>query len=227
MTCSNCVEKVRNALTSSSMIDNVEVQLQFPQARISADEKPDIEFLQERIKPYKITEAADLNTEDTSVPEVSFSTYKPLILVISFILGICIAVQYPFNDFSYSELMQNFMAGFFLAFAFFKLLDLQAFAQSFAMYDILASRWHAYGFIYPFLELALGILYLIGISQAWLHIAVIVILGLGTLGVIRSNLQKRKIKCACLGTVFNLPMSQVTIIENLSMIAMALIMWLA
>jgi len=120
--------------------------------------------------------------------------------------------------------MRFFMAGFFIVFAFFKLLNLEGFAMSYRMYDIVAAKWKGWGYIYPFVELLLGILFLINIAPIFTNVATILILGISSIGVIRSVLDKQKIKCACLGDVFNLPMSTVTIVEDLSMVAMSAIM---
>lgn len=111
-------------------------------------------------------------------------------------------------------------------FAFFKLLNIQGFADSYRMYDIVAAKWKGWGYIYPFVELGLGILYLINIAPIATNLATFIILGISSIGVIRSVLDKRKIKCACLGDVFNLPMSTVTIVEDLTMVLMAGIMLL-
>ena len=117
-----------------------------------------------------------------------------------------------------------FMAGFFLTFSFFKMLDLSGFADSYSSYDVLAKRWRGYGFIYPFIELALGIAYLIDFNPFITNITTIIVMGFSTIGVLQSVLNKRKIRCACLGAVFNLPMSTVTIIEDLLMVFMAIAM---
>tara|TARA_B000000460_G_C21396376_1_gene340417 strand:- start:431 stop:730 length:300 start_codon:yes stop_codon:yes gene_type:complete len=94
------------------------------------------------------------------------------------------------------------------------------------MYDIVAAKWKTWGYIYPFVELALGLLYLTNIAPLVTNLSTFLILGISSIGVIKSNLDKRKIKCACLGDVFNLPMSTVTIVEDLSMVGMSLIMLL-
>jgi len=118
------------------------------------------------------------------------------------------------------------MAGFFIAFSFFKFLNLSGFANSFAMYDIIAIKWKEFGYIYPFIELILGISYLLSSNLFTTNFITIIVLGTGTIGVVKSNLSQQKIKCACLGDIFNLPMSKVTIIENLTMIIMAFLMML-
>ena len=119
--------------------------------------------------------------------------------------------------------MRHFMAAFFLTFSFFKMLDIPAFADSYSTYDILAARWRGWGFIYPFAEAALGIGYLTGFDPMVTNTAAFVIMSLSIVGVLRSVLQRRAIRCACLGTVFNLPMSTITIIEDGLMIAMSAI----
>lgn len=120
--------------------------------------------------------------------------------------------------------MRHFMAGFFIVFSFFKLLNLQGFADSYRMYDIVAEKWKAWGLIYPFVELALGLAYLTNWNPNITNWTTVIVLGVSTIGVIKSNLNKRKIKCACLGDVFNLPMSNVTIVEDVTMVAMAIFM---
>lgn len=165
---------------------------------------------------------ADVAVDD--LPDTSIGTYKPLIIIISFITGVTLLAQYPFTDFSWMLWMRHFMAGFFLVFAFFKLLNIEGFANSYQMYDIVAAKWRPWGYIYPFVELSLGILYLINIAPFTTNLVTVIVLGISSIGVIKSNLDKRKIKCACLGDVFNLPMSTVTIIEDLTMVAMAAVM---
>ena len=120
--------------------------------------------------------------------------------------------------------MQYFMAGFFITFSFFKLLDLKGFAESYAMYDILAKKLPVYGYIYPFIELLLGIAYLSSFNMLITNAVTVVVMGFSSIGVIQSVLNKKRIQCACLGAVFNLPMSTVTIIEDLLMIVMAFVM---
>ena len=121
------------------------------------------------------------------------------------------------------HVMNHFMGGFFLIFSFFKLLDLQAFAEAYRRYDILARRFPAYGWVYPFLELTLGMGYFSQGYPTILNAATLILMSLSSLGVAQSLLQGKKIECACLGTFFKLPMSQLTLFEDLVMAAMALI----
>ncbi|MFT5641605.1 MAG: hypothetical protein ACI9A7_001710 [Cyclobacteriaceae bacterium] len=149
-----------------------------------------------------------------------------MIIIVAFIAGVSLLVQYPFQTINSNLWMRHFMAGFFLVFSFFKLLNISGFASSYKMYDIIAVKFPAWGYIYPFVELGLGIAYLINFNPTLTNWLTIIILGISSIGVIESNINKRKIKCACLGDVFNLPMSTVTIIEDLTMVAMAVLMLL-
>ena len=120
--------------------------------------------------------------------------------------------------------MRVFMAGFFLTFSFFKMLDLKGFATSYAMYDIIAKKFNSWGYIYAFLELGLGIAFILGIVPIAVNAFTAVLMSVSLIGVLQSVLNKKKIQCACLGAVFNLPMSTVTIIEDALMIVMSIAM---
>ena len=120
--------------------------------------------------------------------------------------------------------MGHFMGGFFVAFSFFKLLDVRAFADAYAGYDILARRSRAYALAYPFIELALGVAYLADFWPLATNLVTLLVMSVGSVGVIQSLLNRRKIRCACLGAVFNLPMSTVTLLEDGVMAAMAAVM---
>ena len=104
------------------------------------------------------------------------------------------------------------------------MLDLNGFAESYSMYDVVAQKVKSWGFIYAFVELALGIAYATSFQPLFTNIITLVVMSISIIGVLQSVLNKRKIQCACLGAVFNLPMSTVTIIEDALMIAMSAIM---
>jgi len=148
-------------------------------------------------------------------------TYYPLVLLGACLLGVVALVEVRVGTFDSMRAMQNFMGAFFMAFAFFKLLDLRGFADSYRMYDIVARRIPVYGYVYPFIELALGAGYITGFQPSVVNFTTLVVMSVSSVGVVQSVLQKRKIRCACLGTVFNLPMSTVTLVEDGLMIAMA------
>lgn len=148
-------------------------------------------------------------------------TYKPILLIFGYIIGITLLVEYMNGQFSWMQWMSNFMAGFFLVFSFFKLLNLKGFAESYAMYDIVAKKLNGWGYVYAFTELALGLAFLVGFNPFLTNAVTFVVMTISIIGVLQSVMNKRKIKCACLGDVFNLPMSTITIIEDGLMIGMS------
>ena len=233
MTCGGCVGRVKATL--SAYADSVEVTLEPPQAVIT---NPSISL--ERLNAalgkvghYKLieldneeikkTQAVKSNPTSDLAENVSwFTTYKPLLLIFAYILMVALAIEYMQGCFELHRFMPNFMAGFFLVFSFFKLLNLQGFADSYAMYDLLAMRFKPYGYAYAFIELGLGIAYLFAWQPVLTNWLTLIVMTFSSLGVIRAVANKQKIRCACLGAVFNLPMSTVTIIEDLLMALMAL-----
>jgi copper chaperone CopZ len=153
-----------------------------------------------------------------------FATYQPLLLIVAYILGASVLVQAGLGtavDITAMQTMRYFMAGFFIVFSFFKLLDIPAFAMAYSSYDLLAARWQGWGYVYPFVELALGIAYLVNFNPLLTNLVTVIVMGFSAIGVIRAVMNKTRIQCACLGTVFKLPMSTVTIVEDVGMVAMA------
>jgi copper chaperone CopZ len=157
------------------------------------------------------------HTSDAPAP----ITYYPLALLGAFLVGIVALVEIRAGGFVWGRAMGNFMGAFFLAFSFFKLLDLRGFADAYRGYDVVARRVPAYGYVYPFIELLLGIAFITAFQPFATNLVTLVVMGVNSVGVLQSVLNKRAIRCACLGTVFNLPMSTVTLVEDGLMVAMA------
>ena len=149
--------------------------------------------------------------------------YPALAILVGYIL--VASVLADLRSLGLESVMSNFMGGFFLAFSFFKFLDIRGFASGFARYDIVAERWKPWGYIYPFVELSLGLAYLTithgSTAMLATHFITMIVMGVGAIGVIRSLMRKDRIKCACLGTVIDLPLGTVTLIEDLGMALMA------
>lgn len=166
------------------------------------------------------------NKHNHDVTDKNLKAYWPLILVLFFVVGGTFHFGWVRGEYAPQSFMLDFMGLFFLAFAFFKFLNVKAFADAYRGYDILTKICPTWGYIYPFVELAFGLLLLHRIELFWTNIAIIIVLSISVIGVIQSVMQKRKIKCACLGTGFNIPMTEVSIIEDAAMIIMAIIMFL-
>jgi copper chaperone CopZ len=226
MTCQSCVSKVTEALSAIKGIEKVEVNLEQKEAEIVMGSHIPTEQMQkalDKLGSYTISDKGDHAAQMgmTKEGEEESYSYKPLALVLGFILLIVLIHEYNAGDFEWMRAMRNYMGGFFIAFSFFKLLDLKGFAYNYLSYDIITKKWLGWGFVYPFVELAFGIAYLTSFQLRWTAIATIIVMGLSSIGVIKSVLDKQKIKCACLGAGFNLPMSTVTIIEDVGMVVMS------
>lgn len=153
--------------------------------------------------------------------KVGLKNYQPLIIIISLIILVSIALQVASGTFNIHLLMQHFMGLFFVIFSMFKLINIGGFYKGFRMYDILAKRYAWYGYCYPFIELALGLAYLSNVAPAATNLITLVIMAISSVGVIRSIKSGMNLKCACLGTILNVPLSTVSIIENVGMGLMA------
>ena len=232
MTCTGCTEMIKDKIEQHGFVSLAEISLEQKEATIHMDNHVTTADFQELIgknSKYTITEKrlhenelAEYGHPTTEEEERSWlATYRPLLTIFLFITVVAVITSMQNGQLDIMQWMSAFMAGFFLVFSFFKLLDVQAFADSYATYDLLAKRVKGYGYVYPFIELALGLAYLTSFEPTFTAIATIAIMGFSTVGVIQSVMDKQKIQCACLGAVFNLPMSTVTIIEDLVMVAMA------
>lgn len=183
------------------------------------------EFLQTQYAELEQTEAERNSVHENNRPKqgskFSLSTYQPLFLVVGYILALVGFIEALLGSFDLGRAMAHFMGFFFLGFAFFKLLNVSAFANAFSSYDVIAARSRLYALAYPFVEVALGLLCLSRWMPVFSNAIVFVVMLIGLIGVVDAVLSKRTVQCACLGTAFNLPMSFVTIIENSVMMLMA------
>ena len=219
MHCGSCVSKVTQAL--APLAGSVEVRLKPPLATLKDCSATLAQINKALAQAGDYKASKDLTAFEAEPDKSWLATYQPLLTIVAYILGVSLLVELNQPSFDHTRWMTHFMAGFFLVFSFFKMLNIRAFASSYAMYDLLAMRWQAYGLIYPFIELDLGISYLIGYQPYTTNLVTLIVMAFSSLGVIQSVINKQKIRCACLGTVFNLPMSTVTIIEDLLMAGMA------
>jgi len=225
MTCEACKYKVQSLLQKSMGVESVEVNLETNEAIIESLNPINIAALKNALKeaPKYQIDLPSTNDNSLSITETKswFETYKPVLLIFFFVTAISLIAAWQTQHHFAMTWMRYFMAGFFFAFSFFKLLDVKGFAESYAMYDLIAKRIPFYGKVYPFIELLLGFLFLLNWQPLWVNAFTILLMSVSLAGVLQSVLNKTKIRCACLGAVFNLPMSTVTIIEDGLMVVMA------
>lgn len=225
--CESCIATITPYLDRVPGLDSWAVDVASPDKTLTVEGNAATEAVKEAVSKAGYQVLAEVVTPsaatDSELPADSkaAATYHPLLLLIAFLVGVVGLVEVRTGSFVWDRAMGNFMGAFFLAFSFFKLLDLRGFADNYRGYDVVARRIPAYGYVYPFIELLLGAAYLTHFQPFATNLVTLVVMAVSSIGVIQSLLNKRKIRCACLGTVFNLPMSTVTLVEDGLMVAMA------
>lgn len=164
-----------------------------------------------------------------SVPEADAVSYKPVAAVFAMAglmaLGVSFAV---FGDALTLRAGEWFIGFGMCLLAMLKLQDIEKFSTMFLGYDLLARRWVRYAYLYPFAEGLAGLLMVAGILP-WLSIPLALFIGtVGAASVIKAvYIDKREIKCACVGGSSKVPLGFVSLTENLMMVGMALrMLWM-
>lgn len=241
MTCNGCRTSVEKKLNELDAVQIARVSLEDETATVESATGVDLDILRNALpEKYSITPKDDgkaARLESAQNDNVFKSNYgdqatlaktsklaqlKPLFLILGYITASVVLLNY--QDWDTGQAMLDFMGLFYIVFSFFKMLDLKGFASSFQMYDPLAKRFPAYGMVYPFIETILGLLFLLRFQMEIALIATLVVLGITTIGVTKTLIDKKAIQCACLGTALKLPMTDATFIENAIMIVMAIVM---
>jgi cation transport ATPase len=238
MHCGSCVQKIERGLLGVDAVAEAQVTLTPPRARVTMDRHVPINELNAAVSAegdYRLTEAktaevsaatspASSDVTAAGMPEEQPESVYPLLLIVGFITGTVLLIAIASGVFEPMVMMRHFMAGFFIVFGFFKLLDPPGFVSAYRGYDLLARRSAAWAWSYPFVEVALGAAYLLNLWPIIVNSITLVLMLIGAAGVLKALLDKRAIRCACLGTALNLPMTKVTLVEDLTMAAMAAVM---
>tara|TARA_B100001093_G_scaffold7614_1_gene7432 strand:- start:86 stop:799 length:714 start_codon:yes stop_codon:yes gene_type:complete len=222
MTCNGCKVTVESKINSLIEVDHVNVNLEVGEVTIYSQNQISFSTINNLLpSKYQII-GGDTNSEFNSSTENEKSKLKklmPLFIILFYISTISILLNY--EDWNLTYAMYDFMGLFYVIFSFFKILDLKGFTMSFRMYDPFAKKTSFYAWIYPFIEVLLGLMFLMRIETKAALILTIVVLGITSIGVAQTLINKRSIQCACLGTTLKLPMTEATLIENSIMILMS------
>lgn len=151
----------------------------------------------------------------------SVKDFLPLIVLFSLIIAFTAFMQYRLGAWDTLYAMQHFEGAFFILFGAFKLLNWKGFVDAYMTYDIVAKHFRIWGWAYPIVELLLGVAFLMGTAVLEASIATLIIMLIGSIGVFQALRRKGEIPCACLGVVFKIPMTWVTLTEDLLMATMA------
>jgi hypothetical protein len=164
-----------------------------------------------------------MNHEHQDNSPYAIRNFLPLIVIGTTIVLFTVTKQIVFGFNTY-DAMCDFMGSFFIVFSVFKIMNLRGFVEAYSTYDIIAKRFIVYAYLYPFFELGLGIMYLTRFQLLTANYITLLLMVVGSIGVAYELAQKRQIVCACLGAVFKIPMTYVTLVEDLMMGLMAFIM---
>ena len=223
MTCEGCRSSVEDKLGTLDGVDDVQVDLARGEVVIYSKDPVSFTLVKEILPAkYSLINEEDLNLDtngDLIIKASKIKQLKPLFIILGYIFIASILLNY--ENWNSSNAMLDFMGLFYVIFSFFKILDIKGFSMSFSMYDPLAKQAPIYGYIYPFIEVLLGMMFLIRFEVNIALMLTVIVLGITTIGVTQTLINKRSIKCACLGTTLNLPMTEATFIENALMIIMA------
>ena len=165
--------------------------------------------------------------DDKGLGRLTWKSYIPLIVIFLLLVtstGVVSFRDFLAHNFSITNAISYFMAGFFIVFSGFKLMDLQGFAEGYSTYDLLAQKLFGYGFLYPFIELGFGLAMLAGIHTPVVLWAEFLIMAFSGIGVSIKLLKGEEFQCACLGTFLKVPLTKITLIEDFGMAGLALIL---
>lgn len=152
------------------------------------------------------------------------TTYQPVIAVFATTLLLALAVSWAMAGAIVPALtLRMFIALSMCVLAILKLRDLYGFSNQFITYDLLAMRWVRYAYIYPFVEMLAGVCMVAGVMVMIAAPAALFIGTVGAISVIKAvYIDRRELKCACVGGDSSVPLGFISLTENLMMVAMAI-----
>jgi glutaredoxin len=154
-------------------------------------------------------------------------SYRPVIALFAMTALMALAASYAVTGALFTMRAAEWFIGFsMVVLALLKLQNVETFATMFLNYDLLAKRWVPYSYIYPFAEGLAGVLMVAG-ALVWLSVPIALFIGsVGAVSVLKAvYIDRRELKCACVGGSASVPLGFVSLTENLMMIAMAV--WMA
>jgi len=167
-----------------------------------------------------------MNENSSSKGLRSLKNYWPLVCLVLVSALVAFALQWHTRG-NHVVWMHYFMGFFFCCFAMFKLFKPSHFADGFQMYDILGKHFRLCAYLYPWIELSLGLCYFAFYKPSLTYVLTIFFLSYSALGVIIALRKGLNVNCACMGSILEVPLSTVTLTEDISMIVMAAVMLLS
>lgn len=226
MTCQACADSIESTISTLNNVSYASVSLSDKELIIQSDQRLDLKHLNSAISTagdYKI-----LSNEPTLFSQVLnyFDTKKPILIALVLVSISSLSLQVPNGQFYIESWFTAYMGIFFLLFSFLKLLNVSGFSMTFKRYDVISKQFAPFATIYPFIELSLGLAFLTQSFLVFANIATILFMISQSVGVIQVMKNRENVQCACMGTAISLPISSLTLFENLVMVSMATYMLL-
>lgn len=161
------------------------------------------------------------------VPDKDETSYQPVIAIFAMAALMALAISWAaFGSLLTLRAFEWFIAVAMCLLAIQKLQDVESFSTMFLNYDLLARRWVRYGYLYPFGEAIAGVLMIAG-ALVWISAPIAIFIGsIGAVSVIKAvYVDKRELKCACVGGSSNVPLGFISLTENIMMLTMGI--WMA
>ncbi|MQG19256.1 MAG: hypothetical protein FI718_04925 [SAR202 cluster bacterium] len=221
MTCQSCANTIQDGLGKSSKIKSAKVVLETNQLTIISDE----DFSSDEIDSMLST-LGNYNVKKTKKNLLSriiiyLESRKPILVALFIVIISSLSLQTSYGTFDVNNWFTTYMGMFFVVFSFLKLLNVKGFSMTFKRYDVIAKRVPGFSLTYPFLELILGVAFLTKTLLLASNIITLILMVSQSIGVSIVLKRKQQIQCACLGSSINLPISFLTLLENILMIFMS------
>ncbi len=226
LTCESCVRKVETLLATHPSVERVHVNLAMGRVDLIASASVSIEQLAEILADTRYVLIPWQSPSLVTRTLRSVQAFLPLITMFAIVTVFTVAMGFV-GGLNVHYLMSMFMGGFFVVFGSLKVFNLSGFARSYRAYDDIASRLSMWGYVYPFVEVALGVLFLLEIGVLYASIVTAVIMFQKAYSVSRNLLAGNQPQCACLGGFFTIRITWVTCAEDLLMALMGVVMVLA
>ena len=223
MTCQGCADNIQSGLKNQSFVTKANVSLQESKLTIEADSGIDINSLNSIVTTLGNYKLRPNTTNIFSEIINYFTSKKPIMIALSIVILSSLALQTSEETFSLNKWFMSYMGIFFIIFSFLKLLNVSGFSMTFKKYDLISKIIPAYANSYPFIELSLGIIFLTQTQSILIYANVLTLIFMisQTVGIIKSLSKSEQIQCACMGSAVDVPLSSLTVAENIIMIAMA------
>ena len=156
------------------------------------------------------------------------NTYSFILIIVIFGLNYFINyiyLKHKSNNINQKVLKNNSMGTLLIFFGILKLINLEKFVDIYSKYDIITTNFKLYGYLFPFIEILIGYMLLLNYKININHIIILILMIISIVSVIISKINGQKFRCGCLGSFFHVPLSYVTIFENIYMIIMILLQY--